>query len=104
MDTRSAQAIIGAEKKQKKKCGRIPNLSTQSQKKTAHTLFGSHDREEEKMYWNARAEYEDGSSIERNFDYNDRESDNDQQYDIECWLIERKPGCTWYSVGIVYDE
>lgn len=53
--------------------------------------------------WEARAEYADGTSIERLFDYDDCRSDAEQQYDIECWLIERKPGCTWYSVNFIYE-
>ena len=51
--------------------------------------------------WEARAEYADGTTVERLFEYNDRRSDNDQQYELECWLIERHPGCTWYSVNYV---
>ena len=51
--------------------------------------------------WEARAEYEDGTSVERYFDYRTDMSDGDQQYELECWLIERHPGCTWYSVNFV---
>ncbi|MBQ1291367.1 MAG: hypothetical protein IIY28_08475 [Lachnospiraceae bacterium] len=51
--------------------------------------------------WEARAEYEDGTWIDQYFDYNDRKSDADQQYEIECWLLERHPKCTWYSVDYV---
>lgn len=54
------------------------------------------------MYWEARAEYADGTNVDRFFEYDDRRNDNDQQYDIECWLIERHPDCIWYSVDIVY--
>lgn len=56
------------------------------------------------MYWEARAEYQDGSSISKRFEYNDRKNDNDQQYELEEWLITRKAGCTWYSVNIVYED
>lgn len=52
--------------------------------------------------WEARAEYADGTSIERLFADNGQ-SDADQQYSIECWLIERRPGCTWYSVNWMED-
>lgn len=62
MDTRSAQAIIGAEKKQKKKCGRIPNGNTQSQKKTTHTLFGSHDNQDKKYGEGSRKSADGGST------------------------------------------
>lgn len=48
--------------------------------------------------WEARAEYADGSRLERLFADNGQ-SDNEQQYDIECWLIAQKPGCIWYSVN-----
>ncbi len=51
--------------------------------------------------WEARAEYEDGTSIERYFEYDESTNDSDQQHEIEEWLIERKPGCTWYSVNYV---
>ena len=51
--------------------------------------------------WEARAEYEDGTSVERYFDYRTDMSDGDQQYELECWLIERHPVCTWYSVNFV---
>lgn len=50
-------------------------------------------------FWNARAEYEDGTSVDVNFAYREDEADSDQQYELEAWLIERHPGCTWYSVN-----
>lgn len=54
------------------------------------------------MYmWEAVAEYEDGSRVRQLFDYNERESENEQQYRLECWLIERAKGCTWYSVNFI---
>ncbi len=48
--------------------------------------------------WEARAEYADGTSIERLFEDNGL-PDAEQQYRLEAWLIERKPDCTWYSVN-----
>ena len=54
-------------------------------------------------YWEARAIYEDGTEIERMFDYNYDLTENDQVYEIECWLLERHEGCTWYSVDWVND-
>lgn len=49
--------------------------------------------------WEAVAEYADGSSVRRLFSNNENMSDNEQQYEIECWLIGRHEGCTWYSVN-----
>lgn len=56
--------------------------------------------------WNAVAEYEDGTRIEKNFIY--RENGNyvaecEKQYQLECWLIEQHEGCTYYSVSYVGD-
>lgn len=53
--------------------------------------------------WEARADYADGTTVERLFADNGR-SDSDQQYAIECWLLERHPDCTWYSVNYVEAE
>ena len=53
------------------------------------------------MYWEAIAEYEDGTRVERLFAYNEHRPDGDQEYELECWLIERHPGCTYYSVNFV---
>ena len=55
--------------------------------------------------WEARAEYADGTSVERLFEYHGGSirEENQEQYDIECWLIERHPDCTWYSVNYVED-
>ena len=49
--------------------------------------------------WEARAKYADGSEIEQFFCEDPDKNENEQQYDIECWLLERYPGCTWYSVN-----
>lgn len=51
--------------------------------------------------WEARAEYADGTTVEKLFEYNDRISDNEQQYNIECWLLEYRPNCIWYSVSYI---
>ena len=56
------------------------------------------------MYWEARAEYLDGTSVERLFEYNERENENKQQFEIENWLVSRHDGCTWYSVDIVFED
>lgn len=59
-------------------------------------------------YWNARAEYADGTEIDKNIPYISGSilQDNQAQYDIECDLIrngEKHGGCTWYSVNYVED-
>lgn len=51
--------------------------------------------------WEARAEYADGTTYEKYFAYNPERNESEQQYDIEAFLIERKEGCTWYSVNFV---
>lgn len=51
--------------------------------------------------WEARATYEDGTEVERYFDYNEYKDEDEQQWELECWLIERHEGCTWYSVNYV---
>ena len=53
--------------------------------------------------WEARAEYKDGTSVERYFETSESLSENEDQYMIECWLLERHPGCTWYPVSWVND-
>ena len=53
--------------------------------------------------WIARAEYADGSSVEKMFDPNPYRTDADDQYEIECWLLEYRERCTWYSVDWVND-
>lgn len=59
-------------------------------------------------YWEARAEYADGSEVCKHIPYisGSIRQDNQEQYDIECALIERgndHGGCTWYSVTYVED-
>lgn len=49
--------------------------------------------------WEARAEYADGTSVERLFESNPYKNDNDEQQELEEWLIDRHPECTWYSVN-----
>ena len=54
--------------------------------------------------WEAKAEYADGTTFEMMFPYTangNYEAECNEQYRIECYLIERHPGCTWYSVGYV---
>lgn len=58
---------------------------------------------EYEWYWEAYAEYEDGTSVRKYFDPNEHESENDQQYHLEEWLLTRHPGCTFYTVNVVYE-
>lgn len=57
-------------------------------------------------YWEARAEYADGTEVCKNIPYiaGSIRQDNEEQYRIEYELIERgnnHGGCTWYSVNYV---
>ena len=57
--------------------------------------------------WIARAKYADGSEIEKRFPYTadgNYAREREEQYEIECWLLERETGspCVWYSVD--YEE
>lgn len=53
--------------------------------------------------WVARAEYEDGTSIEKAFPYLENgnySAECERQFELECWLIEgRNSAPTWYSVN-----
>ena len=51
--------------------------------------------------WEASAEYADGTSVCRLFEYREDKAEYEQQYELECWLIGRHAGCTWYSVVYV---
>lgn len=51
--------------------------------------------------WEARAEYADGTTIERYFESDPRASEADEQYNIECFLLSAHADCTWYSVNYV---
>lgn len=55
----------------------------------------------ETMWWKAEAQYTDGTAVQRLFEYNENQPESEQQYQIECWLIERHDGCTWYSVDCI---
>jgi len=57
--------------------------------------------------WIARAKYADGSEIEKRFPYTadgNYARECEEQYEIECWLLERETDspCVWYSVD--YEE
>ena len=57
--------------------------------------------------WIARAKYADGSEIEKRFPYTadgNYARECEEQYEIECWPLERETGspCVWYSVD--YEE
>ena len=54
--------------------------------------------------WEARAKYADGTSVERLFAYNANGNylaEQEEQYQLECWLLERHEGCIWYSVDYI---
>ena len=59
-----------------------------------------------RYWWEARAEYADGTSIDRTFPFREDMDEDEQQYQLECWLIERNKDCTWYTVNFVcaYDD
>ena len=55
--------------------------------------------------WVARATYADGTEIEKTFAYTangNYEKECEEQYNIECWLLNKHDDCTWYSVD--YEE
>lgn len=57
--------------------------------------------------WEAYAQYADGTEIRQYFTYQENDnwqSENERQYELECWLIERHPGCTFYSVSYITEE
>ena len=54
--------------------------------------------------WEAIAEYSDGTKIRRLFYYRHGVSESEQQYDIECWLLGRHEGCTFYTVNYIQEE
>ena len=51
--------------------------------------------------WETRARYEGGTEIEQSFPANEHKSEAEQQYELECWLLEQHPGCVWHSVNWV---
>ncbi|MBR2644891.1 MAG: hypothetical protein IKD54_06330 [Clostridia bacterium] len=54
--------------------------------------------------WEAKAEYSDGSSVERYFADNARMSDSERQFQLEEWLLQYRDGCVWYSVTWIPDD
>lgn len=59
------------------------------------------------MIWELDAEYEDGTIIHETRPYDSSKDEAEQQYDLECELIEENSysfgECTYYSVALVYD-
>jgi hypothetical protein len=56
--------------------------------------------------WMARAKYEDGTELEKSFPYTangNYSKECEEQYAIECWLLERETESpiTWYSVDYI---
>ena len=56
-------------------------------------------------HWEAVAEYQDGTRIEKTFpaDYECSWTDGNQRFEIESWLMEQHEGITYYSVDLVED-
>ena len=53
-------------------------------------------------HWEARGTYEDGYEIDKDFPYPlNNKKDDDQQFELEEWLLNIHEGCTWYSVNYV---
>lgn len=57
-----------------------------------------------KPMWQVRAEYADGTKVFELFPYSEHMTEGDQQWHLESWLIDRHPGCTWYSVNYIEIE
>lgn len=53
--------------------------------------------------WEARAEYDDGTSYEGYFESNPYKYAEDERYELEEMLLTRHEGCTWYSVNWIYE-
>ena len=51
--------------------------------------------------WEARATYDDGFEIDKLFSEAINIDEDEQQYLIECWLMEAHEGINWYSVDYV---
>ena len=62
---------------------------------------GQNTGRKELTMWEARAEYADGSTVERYFSERPGIEEAEQQYLLECWLLDRHPDCTWYSVNYI---
>jgi len=55
------------------------------------------------MYWEAVAEYADGTCVNKLFPYNEANysAENERQFEIESWLISKHEDCVWYSVNVI---
>lgn len=57
-------------------------------------------------YWEAIAEYDDGTRIEKRFPYHEGgnyEQENERQYQLEEWLLQAHDGCTFYTINYVQE-
>ena len=56
-------------------------------------------------HWEALANYKDGFAIGKDFPYplNDKK-DDEQQHELEEWLLQAHDGCEWYSVEYVSED
>ena len=57
------------------------------------------------MYWELHATYEDGTEIDEVRDYNENKTTREQEYELECELIEENSysfvASTFYSVALI---
>jgi len=55
-------------------------------------------------HWEARATYDDGYEIDKVFPYPlNNAKDDDQQQELEEWLMSIHDGINWYSVNYVFE-
>lgn len=54
--------------------------------------------------WEVRAEYADGTSLEKYFEDSNYKTDNEQQYELEEYAITFHECCVWYSVNYIWTE
>lgn len=61
-------------------------------------------RKGQSKMWEAVAEYKDGTNVRKLFNDSTTKSDNEMQYDLECWLLNRHENCIWYSVNYIWEN
>ena len=56
--------------------------------------------------WEAYAEYSDGTRVRKLFSStsNSYSGECEEQYNLECWLIGKHDGCTFYTVNWISEE
>lgn len=56
------------------------------------------------IYWEAVAEYADGTTVRKLIPYNECGNhllENERQFEIESWLIATHEDCIWLSVNCI---